>query len=635
MSASQHPPGAIMDPKRRALVDYLVDGLLLALLVVVLLRISVPGFKGWYHEDDFHNLRWGMEYRYEPWKALTERHSLHDHIRPMTLMTLWFGTYLSDGQYWGQHLMLALLHALGLAGVVALGRSIGGRLRAGLLAGLIVSSIWGWERLLDWNALMNTAGEVGFGLWALVAVRRGLTRPAWLGVGALLIVIAGLYKEPGSVIYPVAALAIAWGAWRRGESPRRPLSIASFMLLGAAVFAFTWAQANVARMDAIEMPMHERVLLFLESHASGLVSAWPGDLNTGKMANTLAGIPVLLFALVAIRDLIGPTGMALRGVRAVWLAGSGLVWLAVATHPLLIGDLLFPTVIALLIRRWREPPVGLVLYVVSVTVMAPFAQGSEVQILGGTYGLALYIGVSAAEALEPKPGQGWAVPLGVASALLLNLGMMGVRLSELPADATWALQRQTERAVLGWGAAARTLGVNRATAMGMSITDKEVLPLVGISVDEGGNSGASMVSVNGQLLVNPAQRAVQSVLLSNAVNTRSGGQGTVFDLAPGWWALGTGSGTGGGTQLVLQATDACGNGWMASPLERVAVRYNLVPFYLAPGCAPVTLSWVGEAAAVEAQAFLVPLMDPIVSMWHPIDIQRRLPVKRRTNNFAR
>ena len=637
MAAPHHPPPASPGPRRGAFLDHMIDGLLLAGLVLVFLRVAVPGFKGWYHEDDFHNLRWAMEYRYEPWKALTERHSLHDHIRPMTLMTLWFGTYLADGQYWGQHLMLVLLHALGLAGVVALGRALHGRLRTGLLAGLIVSGVWGWERLLDWNALMNTAGEVAFGLWALVALRRGLTRPGWLVLGAALIVLSGLYKEPGSVLYPIAALAMGWGAWRRGESPRRPLIVASTVLLGAATFAFTWAQANVARMDAVAMPLGERVLLFLQSHASGLISAWPGDYHDGKMASGLAGVPAALFALVAIKDLIGPTGMARRELQYLWLAASGLAWLAVAVHPLLVGDLLFPTVIALLIRRWREPPIGLVLYVVSVTVMAPFAQGSEVQILGGTYGLALYIAVSAAEALERKPGEGWAAPLGVASGLLLSLALTGVRLSELPADVTWASQRQSERSLLGWGAVARTLGVNHATAMGMSITDQEALPLVGIGVDEGGNSRAAMVSVDGQLLINPPPGAVQRALTANAVSTRPGALSTPMNLAPGWWALGVGSGgsASGGAPLALRATDTCRNTWTVSPLERVAVRYSLVPLYLSPGCAPLTLRWVGDADAVEGQATLVPLQDPIVSLWHPIEIERRLPVKRRTNEFAR
>lgn len=651
MSAPQHPPGASSGPKNKAFFDFMVDGVLLAVLFIVVLRIAVPGFQGWYHEDDFHNLRWAMEYRYEPWKALTERHSMHDHIRPMTLMTLWFGTFVGDGEYWGQHLMLVLLHALGVAALVALGRSFTGRLRAGLLAGLIVTATWGWERLLDWNALMNTAGEVAFGLWALVAVRRGLQRPAWLLVGAFCIVIAGLYKEPGSVLYPIAAAAMAWGTWKRGESLRRPLMVASFVLLGAAVFAFTWAQANVARMDAIGMPMGQRVLLFLESHANGLLSAWPGDYQSGKLVNALAGIPAVLFALVAIKDLIGPTGMERRWVRYLWLAGSALMWLAIALKPLLVGNLLFPTVIALLVRRWREPPVGLVLYVVSVCVMAPFAQGNEVQILGGTYGLALYIGVSACEALEARAGQGWLVPVGVASGVLLNLGMMAVRLANMPPDATWAIQRQTEHSLLGWGAAARTLGVNYAQAMGMSITEQEVLPLVGIGVKEADPSMAATVSVDGKLLVMPPQGAIENVLIPNDViqgteipilsrgqgsdgDTNKGAQGMSFDIAPGWWALGTGTSMGGRMQLVLQATDACDNTWQASQLESIPVPFNLVPFYLAPGCTPVKLSWVGESESPDGLAFLASLQDPIVSMWHPIDIQRRLPVNRRTNEFA-
>ena len=649
MSAPSHTPGTTAGSNRKAFIDYMVDGVLLALLFLVVLRIAVPGFQGWYHEDDFHNLRWTLEYRSEPWKALTERHALHDHVRPMTLMTLWLGTFLGDGAYWGQHLVLVLLHVAGLAAAVTLGRSLTGRLRAGLLAGLLVTGTWGWERLLDWNALMNTAGEVAFGLWALVAVRRGLERPIWLVVAGLAVVISALYKEPGSFVYPLAAMGIAWGAWRRGESVRRPLAVVA---LGLAVFAFTWHAANVSRLGGESLSTASRVLLFLESHASNLLSAWPGNYHDGKLVNALAGIPVFLFALVSIRDIVGPALMERPLVRVLWLCGAGLMWLAVALKSTLVGHLLFPTVVVVLLRRWREPPLGLLLYVVSVGVMSPFAQINEVQILAGTYGLALYLAVGADEALERRQSHGRTPQMVMLSGVLLSLGMLCVRLAILPSDSTWAMQRETEESLLGWGAAVRSLGVNYGQAAGMSSTEQEVLPLVGIGLKEADPNLAPTVAVGGKLLLMPAQGTIENVLIPNdvimgaeipilargqdtEVDDTKGPQGMSIDVAPGWWALGVATSMGGRMQLVLQASDICGNTWQASQMQSIPVPFNLTPFYLSRGCSPLKLSWVGESESPDGLALLTSLQEPIISLWHPIEIQRQLPVSRRTNENAK
>ena len=652
MSAPEHIPGTTAGSKRKAFFDFMVDGVLLAMLFLVVLRVAVPGFSGWYHEDDFHNLRWTLEYRSEPWKALTERHALHDHVRPMTLMTLWLGALVGDGAYWGQHLVLVLLHVLGLSGAVVLGRSLTGRLRAGLLAGLLVTGTWGWERLLDWNALMNTAGEVAFGLWALVAVRRGLERPVWLAVAACGVLISGLYKEPGSIVYPAAALGMAWGAWRKGEGIRRPLMVAGLVALGLAVFAFTWHSANVSRMGGDTLPTASRVLLFLESHASGLLSPWPGHYQDGKLVNALAGFPVFLFALVAMRDLVGPSTLERWETRAAWLAAAALMWLAVALESSLVGHLLFPTVLAVLARRWRDPPVGLMLYVVSVGVMSPFAQINEVQILAGTYGLALYLAVGVDEGLERIEGQGRGPRLVFLSGIVLALGMLTTRLAILPPDSTWAMQRAAEEGLLGWGAAVRTLGVNYAQAAGMNSTEQEVLPLVGIGLKEADPNLAPTVNVGGKLLLMPAQGTIENVLIPNDVimgaeipilargqdtelDTDKGPQGMSIDVAPGWWALGVATSMGGRMQLMLQASDICGNTWSAGQVQSIPVPFNLTPFYLERGCSPLKLSWVGDAESPDGLALLTSLQDPIVSLWHPIEIQRLLPVTRRTNENAK
>ena len=111
---------------------------LLSLTVIgSLARFIVPSFRGWYHDDDFENLRWTLEYRYTPWQALTDRHALHDHIRPFSLLALWVGAWMSDGDFWGQHLVEAALAALAVAGAEKiLRREVNAQAHADLLGQL-------------------------------------------------------------------------------------------------------------------------------------------------------------------------------------------------------------------------------------------------------------------------------------------------------------------------------------------------------------------------------------------------------------------------------------------------------------------------------------------------------------------
>jgi len=628
-------------PGKGSLGAFLANGLLLALLVLVALRIAVPSFRGWYHEDDLHNLRWTLEYRDAPWKALTERHALHDHVRPLTLMALWLGTYLSDGAYWGQHLVLELLNGLAVLGLMVLARALGRSYRAALLTGLLAIAGLGWARLMDWNALMNSAGETALGIWGLVAAQRALTRPRWLPVAALLMLGSALFKEPGSFIYPITATAMAWSAWRGGARGRQIQLTPALVVLGFGAFLWTWHSANVERLETLGTPLSSRIFGFLAEHARLLMNCWPGPDTSGVALG--AGIPALILGLVLLRDLWAEAPLSTPAGRAGWLGGAAAFWLICAIWPTKSGLLLLLLVGAVLVRRRDDLPPGLVMYPVSVAVMAPFAQVSEVQqIVAAAHGLALYVGLGLDRLIDDeRPGP---IPqrAGVAAALWLAGILFFGRLLHAPDVSTYALQRESANKILSYGALARTLEVNGAQVAGMNMTEQEVLPLVGIELRTPSVEEVPTVAVSGGLLLVPAPGVVERVLfprdviqgvtiptiLGGLATGRAGAapQGAPFNIAPGYYVLGVGTSAGMQMKLTLTAMDDCNHVWTANQDRSLPVPFSLTPLVLEPGCGPIKIGWVGDAEEPEGIAMLASLLPPILSLWHPIDIPRTLLV---------
>lgn len=626
-----------------SLRDFLVAGGLLALLLLAILRLAVPTFQGWYHEDDLHNLRWILEYRTEPWRAFTDRHMMHDHIRPFTLVTLWLGASLSDGAYWGQHLLLVLLLVGGLAGILVLGRALAGTWRAGLLAALLGASASGWARIMDWHALTNSAGEVFFGVWGLVAAHYGLRRGArWLLVAAIAMVVSALYKEPGSFIYPAAAAAMAWGAWRAGQRDRRPLLLLGTVPLGLLAFAYTWHPANVSRMRSSTSPVWHQMLGYFEMHPKLLLNLWPAE---GQAAGALgSGVPVVLLALVVLRDLFGPERLALPALRLAWLAGALGFWAATVAWTPLIGFALLPLVVLTLLRRWSAPPPGLVMYLVSIGVISPFSAANDVQIVAASHGLALYTAMGMDGILRDRERIGRTGAAMAWGGVALVAALLFGRVLSAPNLHSFAAQREAKHRLLGYGALARTLGTTQVYVTSMSAMELEVLPLVGIELSEPSKDLTPTVSVSDGLLLSPAQGAIERAILPNdllqgimipVIQTgQSGGagtndlpQGSSLDVAPGYYALGIGSANGIQIRLALVASDACGNTWTAQQDRGLLLPFALTPMYVEAGCAPIEISWQGDTLDRDGMAFLAPLVSPVVSLKHPVEVPRVLPVK--------
>lgn len=158
-----------------------------------------PAWSSWHKDDDFRNLRWALAYRDAPWKALTERTAVHGHIRPATLWGHWLGAHLGDGAWWEFHAVHVVLCTGVVLGVFALGLRCFGW-KEGTLAARALLLLPAMGELPWWNAWMNSAGEVTFGLLALAWMHRQPALGRWPGGPLILCALAGLFKEPGWVI---------------------------------------------------------------------------------------------------------------------------------------------------------------------------------------------------------------------------------------------------------------------------------------------------------------------------------------------------------------------------------------------------------------------------------------------------
>lgn len=434
----------------------------LALVALAQLRFW-PAWSGWHKDDDFRNLRWALAFRDAPWKALTERTAVHGHIRPATLWGHWLGAHLGDGSWWGIHSVHVLLCTGVVLGTFALGAGWWGR-KEGTLAALTLLLLPALGELPWWNAWMNSAGEVTFGLFSLAWLHHQLARGRWPWGPLLLCMVAGLFKEPGWVLYPVAALALCLPHLRAKAEPKHWVSALLFPALGLAGLAWTFHWQNLIRgiqgsnfLTALSQLLDP--LVFQAPHAGGGL-ALP--------------VPVLALGLLARLGLRGP---------ALWASSAGVWALAIGMRALALPLgwlLLLGLPLCLAVASWQSwrgarPPVDLLLAVTGIAVMAPFPFPHPVQMLGGLVGLSLAM---AAGWLQLERAR---VPL----ALMACLAMAGAWLrQEEPVDGEFPsrVSAQAQREVLAGIRLAQSVGATHATVLNAPDDRQVVLALAGLAL---------------------------------------------------------------------------------------------------------------------------------------------------------
>lgn len=565
-----------------------------AVSAVVLL---MPSFASWHVEDDLRTMRWVLEYRGEPWAALVELHSLHDHVRPATLIATWAGAMLSDGAWWGPHLVLVLLQLAGLAGLGVLAARLAENPWAGVGAPALALTLPGYEAMAGWNAWICTAGEVAFGLWGLVALHGALSRGRWPVLAPLLLVVAGMFKEPGWVVYPLAGAGLTGLAWSAGRRGARVLAGLAPVLLGLAGLAITWHPANVYRTAEGPTPWAERALAGILEQGRGFLDLWP--LATPEDQPFWSGLSLPLIAL------------------AIWGA----------------------------FRLPRAAAAGLLLLATGLGVMLPFESINAVQVLSAGYGLCLLVGVAAARGKRlPALLLGF-LAVGVAHEAV----ELGVRLSRPDPRDTWLANRDRGDRFLGVAACTRALSADEAVLDG-PLGDLVLAPLFGLRLREDRDLPGATLTLDGRLRLVTDERELSRVLLAPDLlagrsvplvrprsenrrrpggRTRSAGDRDddvglpLEDAAPGFYALGVALSAAPpvAVDLRIEARDGCGRRFAVSSPE---TRWTVTPVRIRDGCEPLRISWSGSGRGQVDRVFVSPMPPPLVSLRGAQIEERRL-----------
>lgn len=535
-------------------------------------------FGGWFLQDDVLNQRWVLEYRDAPWRALAERHVLHDHVRPFNLLAHWLGAQLSDGDWWGPHVLLCLLLLGALtaaAGLAAERAPAGLGLRAAGLTGALALALPGVERLLTWNAWMGSAGELacGYGAVLTAALARRTGRPGGVLAAAALVVAAGLFKEPGWLVYPAGVLALVAPDLRAGRRDPVTLGLAALPLLGLAGLAFTWHGANAVH------------------YAQG----GPGTFGANLL--TAAG------SIVGAWPVVG--------------AAAGLA----------------PPLLLLLRGPVRPVPVELVLLLASVGVMLPNPDFHVVHVLPGALALAVWVGRALAARLDglPRP-----LLLGLAAWQLVLLAGNLRPSPPVPAEAALR-ERLLPLVALADALDARALVVPpEAQAEGGGAYQRQatalLAPLWGVDVrTTPGDGPPALIAATdaGRLLIQPGaeRRLVDGNVLARHGVRLDPGRTVAADVPAGTWVLGALFRGPGADGPDLAADDACGGHWEVRR-EDPTVPLVLTPLALAPACRPLRLG-VDRPLGPDVLVFLSPLAEVRPHLRGAPSVERRLDVTAR------
>lgn len=574
-------------------------------------------FGGWFVDDDVLNMRWVLEHSDAPWTALTERHTMHNHVRPFALLALWLGARLSDGQWWGVHTMLVV--ALGGIAAATAGLAIR-RARApappdaarpdpasasptlvAAAALLLLAASAPFRGATTWNAWLGTAGEVAAGLAAVLCLdtARRAGRLGGVGLAAGFVVTAGLFKEPGWLVGPAVAAGLAVAELRAGRRGPLAFGLLALVLLVPAGMAFSWHPANAAQYLADGRPLAERAL-------DGLVlagRALAGAPRLGPLGGGAGLATPLLFAALGLAAL--PTGAPLSRRRALPLLSAAIGLALALSLPELLGPALALLLAAALWARRGEPPVELLYAAAAGLVMLPDPDLHAVHLLGAAAGLAAFTAGSLPALLAglPRP----------AAVLLPLLSVAWVADSLRPAPPPAAEVLLSERlrplAALARGLGADTIVLPpddrrpgqalegaEASAVYVREATRRLAPLFGLRT--GGESRREVLAVyldGAELQLDPTREraALERNLLRQLPPLPWGGPAAAVPVDAGWYAVGAlYRARGGEPAPALEARDTCGHTWR-TPAASPEQAFRLTPFELAGSCLPLSLQAEG------------------------------------------
>ncbi len=608
----------------------------------------VPSFQGWCFDDDVRNMRWVLEYRGTPWEALTGLHSMHDHVRPAMLMATWAGAVISNGAWWGPHLVLVGLHLLGIIGLGVLAQRLSGRFEAGVAAVFLAMSLDGYIFMVQWNAWICSAGELACGFWGLVLIHRAFVRNRWPWAGLGLLVLAGLFKEPGWVVYPLAVVAMAWQL--KKPVTRRRLAALASLPIGLTGLALTWHPTNVFRTVGPSSSLWDR----LRDSLTVSPLAWTDNtfILTTDSDGTSSGITIVLLAFALLGALWLPR-KARKGTAFIWFATAAAMTVGGFLAGQHAGLVLLAAALVVLVRNWRKPPLGLVIVWAGLGVMAPFESAAAVQVLSGGYGLALFTGCMLVKLWKNAPLR---VPVQaiIFMALLLEGAqfIQDTTFREPVRNYNWL--ESNEDAYLGVGAMSRGLNNSWAVPNG-DLGAMMISELIGVRLVEGRQPDPPTILVNEAVFFTSQEQEMDELFVGPNLlddvelpimrddrtrpmvrprgKNKSDQAGLlaklgahVEDLEPGFYALGIYSTGESDENIFIRATDGCGRLWNVDT-DAASADVHMTTVHVREGCETLRLSQSGATYRIAPQIILAPLPEPQISLWAEPIRRHRLDVK--------
>ncbi len=577
----------------------------IAAAVALFVGLILPFHQRFYFSDDFVYIDWVVRHLRSPWAALGPDATLFHHLRPATNLAWWAGIVLGGGRCVGPHAVQFGLLAVAYVSLCLFAWERSGSRHALWVTGLLLALPMAASELLRWMSYMSSAGEMAAGFGAVLvaawAIRRDSNR--LFGVALALVALAGGFKEPGWVIYPAAIVTLLWSQQVRSRRWRgRLIAVVAVAVIG---FVVTFSSANVQRYETRMGEMAVYLFAGVLFHLGEGVDGWPLERGAG-------GIPALLLAAVIWRDLLGRRVTTGVGWLAAWVAlgaSTAVVWTLWAD---LQGPTLGALVLAVLVRRIKEPPVGLVIAIVGVAILLPAPMRQRgIHTLAAMYGLVLYTGVGVVAlarelpAVWRKGGAGKRLLAGVLMASTLAVCAASVvriepRRAQRIEEAAKTIPTREQRnrvtvAVMADLAHQLAAEVSCQARPGASIAS--ILPLAGVTAKNGPSLTPWRLAVSDQVGF-PATEEQVAALLSTATKHRvrkRGLQRIPIEQAGHYAVLAAaspGAGTGG---VLLIVEDNCGHQWRLKTSRMSGAYHAVLGLGVEPGCQTLSIRSLEES----------------------------------------
>lgn len=267
---------------------------------------------------------------------------------PVSWMAYWLGQGLSGQEPWGYHLLGVLLHALNAVLAFRLLRNITGQAWSAFFAALLFAVHPVQAEAVCWAAALSTVLFSTFYLASASAWWRWRQGGGvlWLGISLGLFLLAGLSKS-AAVTLPLLLVAVEFYLKRKADAS------------GAAQRTAWWAYVPFFAIS-LWLGLYTFSTRAAEGHDIEATSAAFSSLDRFWMVTqTLLFYPVKLLL---------PLGFS---IAYPFVKNADGTWpLTYYAAPLLLAALAF-----LVWKKWRDRPdllLGLVLYLLPLTVMLPF-----------------------------------------------------------------------------------------------------------------------------------------------------------------------------------------------------------------------------------------------------------------------